>query len=276
LDAPAQVLRALRRGRARRAVQDDLFLSREDPCHLRDGNDEEKPAEEAGADGEHVRSIAARCVPHLLDHADPALGRIDAKTVAASKPVVDVRSSAARTRAAASHRTSFRLDSLLAQSRSRSANSGLPSLDDYFSLWRYLGYPNSGEDARDPYTWERRTSGRRPTVRTIHAVKLLARDGRIPRPLRWRAGLGLLAVPEPFDEAVLFRALRSTRQQRLADPGCISTISLQIGRIKSTIEFVHHTGLGTNRSVNARPDHAAEISAVATSPGRRKTRPGSS
>lgn len=39
--------------------------------------------------------------------------------------------------------------------------------------------------------------------RTIRAVRILARDGRIPRPLRWLAVLGLAPVPGPFDEAVL-------------------------------------------------------------------------
>jgi hypothetical protein len=34
-------------------------------------------------------------------------------------------------------------------------------------------------------------------------VKLLARDGRIPRPLRGLAALGVLPIPGPFDEAVL-------------------------------------------------------------------------
>jgi hypothetical protein len=40
-------------------------------------------------------------------------------------------------------------------------------------------------------------------TRTIRTVGLLARDRRIPRPLRWVAGLALLPVPGPFDEAVL-------------------------------------------------------------------------
>jgi len=40
-------------------------------------------------------------------------------------------------------------------------------------------------------------------VRTIRAVRILARDGRIPRPLRGAAALGLLPIPGPFDEAVL-------------------------------------------------------------------------
>jgi hypothetical protein len=40
-------------------------------------------------------------------------------------------------------------------------------------------------------------------ARTIRATGLLARDRRIPRPLRWLAGLGLLPIPGPFDEAVL-------------------------------------------------------------------------
>ena len=44
---------------------------------------------------------------------------------------------------------------------------------------------------------------RRFIARTIRAVKLLATDDRIPRPLRWLAVLGLLPVPGPFDEAVL-------------------------------------------------------------------------
>ena len=40
-------------------------------------------------------------------------------------------------------------------------------------------------------------------TRTIRAITLLARDGRIPKPLRWIAGIGLLPIPGPFDEALL-------------------------------------------------------------------------
>jgi hypothetical protein len=40
-------------------------------------------------------------------------------------------------------------------------------------------------------------------LRTIRAVKVVIRDGRIPRPVRWGAALGLLPVPGPFDEIVL-------------------------------------------------------------------------
>lgn len=40
-------------------------------------------------------------------------------------------------------------------------------------------------------------------TRTLRAMKLVARDGRIPRPLRLLAGLGLLPIPGPFDEALL-------------------------------------------------------------------------
>ena len=40
-------------------------------------------------------------------------------------------------------------------------------------------------------------------ARTIRAVKLLARDRRIPRPLRWLAAIGLMPIPGPVDEAVL-------------------------------------------------------------------------
>jgi hypothetical protein len=39
--------------------------------------------------------------------------------------------------------------------------------------------------------------------RTARAVKLLAKDGRIPRPLRGAAAFGLLPLPGPLDEAVL-------------------------------------------------------------------------
>jgi hypothetical protein len=34
-------------------------------------------------------------------------------------------------------------------------------------------------------------------------MAILARDRRIPRPLRWLAALALLPIPGPFDEAVL-------------------------------------------------------------------------
>jgi hypothetical protein len=38
---------------------------------------------------------------------------------------------------------------------------------------------------------------------TIRSLKLLARDSRIPRPLRWVAGLALLPIPGPVDEVIL-------------------------------------------------------------------------
>jgi hypothetical protein len=39
--------------------------------------------------------------------------------------------------------------------------------------------------------------------RTARAVRLLLRDGGLPRWLRWLAAVGLAPVPGPFDEAVL-------------------------------------------------------------------------
>ncbi len=39
--------------------------------------------------------------------------------------------------------------------------------------------------------------------RVLAALRLLARDDRIPAPLRWVAGIGLLPIPGPIDEAVL-------------------------------------------------------------------------
>jgi hypothetical protein len=40
-------------------------------------------------------------------------------------------------------------------------------------------------------------------VRLIGAMRLLARDERIPGPLRWVAGIALLPIPGPLDEVVL-------------------------------------------------------------------------
>ena len=39
--------------------------------------------------------------------------------------------------------------------------------------------------------------------RLLRAVRLLARDGRIPKPLRGLAGFGLLPIPGPVDELAL-------------------------------------------------------------------------
>ncbi len=40
-------------------------------------------------------------------------------------------------------------------------------------------------------------------AQTLRAAKLIVRDERIPRPLRWGGALGLLPIPGPIDEAVL-------------------------------------------------------------------------
>jgi hypothetical protein len=39
--------------------------------------------------------------------------------------------------------------------------------------------------------------------RLLSSVRLLARDGELPRWLRWLGALGLAPIPGPFDEAVL-------------------------------------------------------------------------
>jgi hypothetical protein len=39
--------------------------------------------------------------------------------------------------------------------------------------------------------------------RLVRAVRILARDGRIPKPLRGLVAFGLLPIPGPFDEVVL-------------------------------------------------------------------------
>jgi hypothetical protein len=38
---------------------------------------------------------------------------------------------------------------------------------------------------------------------TIRAMRLIAKDPRIPKPLRWVAGIGLLPIPGPVDEVLL-------------------------------------------------------------------------
>jgi hypothetical protein len=40
-------------------------------------------------------------------------------------------------------------------------------------------------------------------ARTLRATTFLARDDRVPKPLRWIAGIGLLPIPGPIDEAIL-------------------------------------------------------------------------
>ena len=40
-------------------------------------------------------------------------------------------------------------------------------------------------------------------ARTVRAMKLIAKDRRVPRPLRWIAAIGLLPIPGPVDEAIL-------------------------------------------------------------------------
>ena len=39
--------------------------------------------------------------------------------------------------------------------------------------------------------------------RLLRATKILIRDGRIPRPLRWLAAFAVLPIPGPVDEAAL-------------------------------------------------------------------------
>jgi len=48
-----------------------------------------------------------------------------------------------------------------------------------------------------------RRTGRAFLTRAIEATKLIARDARVPKPLRWVAAIGLLPIPGPIDEAVL-------------------------------------------------------------------------
>lgn len=52
-------------------------------------------------------------------------------------------------------------------------------------------------------TLERYLSRMETMRRAMRAVAVLARDGRIPRPLRWLAVAGLAPIPGPLDEAAL-------------------------------------------------------------------------
>lgn len=40
-------------------------------------------------------------------------------------------------------------------------------------------------------------------ARFVRAARILARDERVPKPVRWLAGISLLPIPGPFDEALL-------------------------------------------------------------------------
>jgi hypothetical protein len=44
-------------------------------------------------------------------------------------------------------------------------------------------------------------------ARLVRAGALIARDRRIPRPLRWGAAVGALPIPGPLDEALLLLVL---------------------------------------------------------------------
>ena len=42
--------------------------------------------------------------------------------------------------------------------------------------------------------------------RLARAVRIVLRDGGIPRPLRWLAAVGIAPIPGPFDEIALVLA----------------------------------------------------------------------
>jgi hypothetical protein len=57
-------------------------------------------------------------------------------------------------------------------------------------------------------------------ARLIRAIRILVRDGRIPKPLRWLTALAVLPIPGPVDEVVLLVVapwLFAFRRQPLRD-----------------------------------------------------------
>jgi hypothetical protein len=44
-------------------------------------------------------------------------------------------------------------------------------------------------------------------MRLFRALRLVLRDARIPKPIRWVGGVALLPIPGPVDEAVLLLLL---------------------------------------------------------------------
>jgi hypothetical protein len=44
-------------------------------------------------------------------------------------------------------------------------------------------------------------------MRLFRALRLVLKDERIPRPIRWIGGIALLPIPGPVDEAVLILLL---------------------------------------------------------------------
>jgi hypothetical protein len=44
-------------------------------------------------------------------------------------------------------------------------------------------------------------------VRLFRALRLVLKDQRIPRPIRWLGGIALLPIPGPVDELVLIMLL---------------------------------------------------------------------
>lgn len=49
-----------------------------------------------------------------------------------------------------------------------------------------------------------RSAGTRGFLRrAVRAVRIVSRDGRIPRPVRWGGAAGLLPMPGPVDEIIL-------------------------------------------------------------------------
>jgi hypothetical protein len=83
-----------------------------------------------------------------------------------------------------------------------------------------------------------------PTVafmrRLIRAASIIARDGRIPKPLKWLAAFGLLPIPGPVDEVallllglVLWSLLPGATPRRLGEDRVARTRAASLPRERS-------------------------------------------
>src|SRR5436189_1453490 len=97
-------------------------------------------------------------------------------------------------------------------------------LRTYVRIVCACGHRWTGHLSRTPGPTLVAWSARAFAARTIRAMKVVARDQRIPKPLQWITGLALLPIPGPVDEVdsrgVDGRLVGVRRAQGLPRNGC--------------------------------------------------------